>query len=149
MCSCKPSTVKIKLQSSNKSYYTRESVLLEKSQCQIILQRTLLQLIEQQIAHKHNIQIHLYADDTQLYIPFNPEQSEEAMGRLESCNEDIRDWMDTNFLKLSDSKTEFIIFSTRKNVNKVTEWTVNVGHYRVFTVREKHRSTQLSRLKHT
>ena len=69
------------------------------------------------IAYKHNIQIHLYADDTQLYIPFNPEQSEEAMGWLEAFIEDIRDWMNTNFIKLNDSKTEFIIFGTPKNVN--------------------------------
>ena len=79
------------------------------------------------ITHKHNIQIHLYADDTQLYIPFHPEQSEQAMGRLEACIEYIRDWMATNFLKLNDSKTEFIIFGTPQNVNKVTEWSVNVG----------------------
>ena len=43
------------------------------------------------IAHKHNIQIHLYADDTQLYIPLNPEQTKEDMGHLEACIEDIRD----------------------------------------------------------
>ena len=81
------------------------------------------------IARKHYVQIHLYADDTQLYLPFQPDsdQSEEAMKRLDACVEDDRQWMETNFLKLNDIKTEFIIFGTPKNVGKVVEWTVDVG----------------------
>ena len=39
---------------------------------------------------KPNVQIHLYADDTQLYLPFQPDQSEEAMKQLNACVEDIR-----------------------------------------------------------
>ena len=35
--------------------------------------------------------------------------------------------MENNFLKLNDTKTEFIIFGTPKNVGKVVEWTVDVG----------------------
>ena len=50
------------------------------------------------IARKHNLQIHLYADDTQLYLPFQPDQIEEAMKRLDACVEDIRQWMENNFL---------------------------------------------------
>ena len=73
------------------------------------------------------MQIHLYADDTLLYLPFQPDQSEEAMTRLDACVEDIRQWMENNFLKLNDSKTEFLIFGTPKNVGKVVECTVVVG----------------------
>jgi hypothetical protein len=62
------------------------------------------------IAKKHNINIHLYADDTQLYTSFNPENSEPALARLEACIEEIREWMLKNFLKLNNAKTEFIIF---------------------------------------
>ena len=32
-----------------------------------------------------------------------------------------------NFLKVNDTKTEFIIFGTPKNAGKVVEWTVDVG----------------------
>ena len=77
------------------------------------------------IARKHNVQIHLYADDTELYLPFQPDQSEEAMKRLDACVEDIRPWMENIFL-LNDSKTEFIIFGTPKNVGQVAECTVVV-----------------------
>lgn len=35
------------------------------------------------IAKKHEINIHLYTDDTQLYTSFNPEESEPALARLE------------------------------------------------------------------
>ena len=79
------------------------------------------------IAKRHNVSIHLYADDTQLYVPFNPSDSEAAMARLEECIEDIRQWMTMNFLKLNDSKTEFVILGSPQDVAKVTEWTVTVG----------------------
>ena len=79
------------------------------------------------IARKHNVQIHLYSDNTQLYLPFQPDQSEEAMKQLDACVEGIRQWMENNFLKLNDTKTEFIIFGTPRNVGKVVEWTVDVG----------------------
>ena len=64
------------------------------------------------IAKKHNVNIHLYADDTQLYVPFNPcnsGESLEAMKRLECCIEEIRTWMTENYLCLNDGKTEFLI----------------------------------------
>ena len=35
--------------------------------------------------------------------------------------------MNSNFLKLNDSKTEFIIFGTPQDLSKVSGWTVTVG----------------------
>ena len=84
------------------------------------------------IARKHGIDIHLYADDTQLYTSFKPEDSEAALERLEACIAEIRIWMETNFLKLNDSKTEFIIFGTEKDLAKVSGWTVTVGNSEMF-----------------
>ena len=80
-----------------------------------------------QIAEKHGINIHLYADDTQLYIPFNPANSEPALSRIENCLKEIKEWMESNFLKLNDAKTEFIIFGAPQDIVKVTGWTVTVG----------------------
>lgn len=79
------------------------------------------------IARKHNIQIHLYADDTQLYVSCDPKQSTEALDRLEACIEDIKDWMGKNFLKLNDAKTELIIFGTKENKKRMSEFLVEVG----------------------
>ena len=67
------------------------------------------------IAKKHGINIHLYADDTQLCTSFKPEESEAALERLEACIEEIRNLMEANYLKLNDSKTEFVIFGTQKS----------------------------------
>ena len=80
-----------------------------------------------QIAKHHGIEIHLYADDTQLYIAFPPEDSEQAMEKLELCIEDIRRWMGQHYLKLNDTKTEFMMFGIPQDLEKVTAWTVTVG----------------------
>ena len=54
------------------------------------------------------------------------------MDRLEQCIEDIRKWMASHYLKLNDSKTEFIIFRSPHDTTKVTAWTVSVGDTEIF-----------------
>ena len=67
-----------------------------------------VQVLICEIATKHGICIHLYADDTQLYVPCDREDVESAMSRMEACIEEIHQWMHTNLLKLNNSKTEFL-----------------------------------------
>ena len=63
------------------------------------------------IARRHGISIHLYADDIQLYISFSPlskEDTNSAMMRLPACIVAIQNWMIVNKLKLSADKTDTI-----------------------------------------
>jgi len=62
-----------------------------------------------QIARRHNITMHMYADDTQLYIPFNSSEYASAIHTMQACIEDIRSWMNVNHLKLNETKTEFLV----------------------------------------
>ena len=67
------------------------------------------------IIRKHGLNFHLYADDTQLYISFQPGVSvskETAISCLEACIKDIQIWMTNNLLKLNDDKTELIVITT-------------------------------------
>ena len=64
------------------------------------------------IAASHNINYHVYADDTQLYTTCKISDIPESCKKLEQCIHDIRSWMTSHFLKMNDDKTEFIIFSS-------------------------------------
>ena len=87
------------------------------------------------IAEKHKCGIHMYADDTQLYMPCTAEDSEGAVSKMENCITDVKKWMSCNFLKLNGSKTEFLVISKRsqkeevKHVNtiKIGDSSVNVA----------------------
>ena len=62
------------------------------------------------IAAKYNFSIHLYADDSQIYFSFDPKNNskEGNLELLQSCFNEIRQWMGSNYLKMNDDKTEIM-----------------------------------------
>ena len=56
--------------------------------------------IEDNIA-AHGLKGRMYADDTQLYLTFDSDESDASIGRIEQCIRDIRSWMMRNELKLT------------------------------------------------
>ena len=50
-----------------------------------------------------------------------------TMGDLENCAKRIKIWMDGNRLKMNDSKTEFIMFGSRKMLTKCTTTDININ----------------------
>jgi hypothetical protein len=79
------------------------------------------------IFRRHGVKFHIYADDTQIYLPFLPENEIVALAKLESCLIDVRQWMATNWLQLNDSKTEFIIFGSSKNLSCLKHRSIRIG----------------------
>ena len=73
----------------------------------------------ERIATKHGFKIHMYADDTQLYISAKTEQSDIAVSLLEKCLKDIKDWMQVNFLKLNEDKSQLLVIPSKKTLNVV------------------------------
>ena len=65
------------------------------------------------IVNAHNLHCMIYADDTQLYITFNPNEQPSIASAIERCIVDIKCWMSTNMLMLNDSKTEIIHLHSR------------------------------------
>ena len=64
-----------------------------------------------------------FADDTQLYLSFNPDNSlDEAEGvhAMEQCIRAIRAWLQAAKLKLNENKTEVILFRPANNLAKST-----------------------------
>ena len=69
-------------------------------------------------AAKH-VSIHLYVDDTHLYVSCDPEDIESAVSHMEACIEEIHRWMHANHFKLNDSKTEFLTLGTKSNLSQL------------------------------
>ena len=83
------------------------------------------------IIQRLGLTYHLYADDTQLYMAFKPSDVTskcDAISRIEACVADIRIWMNDNFLKLNDDKTELLIITTHEELSKISDISIKVGH---------------------
>ena len=73
-----------------------------------------------------------YADDTQNYLSFRPisgslKNQIECITKLENCIETVQHWMQINFLKLNENKTEFIILGLSQQLRKVGNITIKIG----------------------
>ena len=81
------------------------------------------------IARRHGIRIHMYADDTQLYLTFDPANYDEAIQKMEACLRDMKDWMAKNHLKLNEDKTEFMVLGQKSQTRKIqSPHTIMVGN---------------------
>ncbi len=63
----------------------------------------------------------MYADDTQIYLSFDIDETDQAFEKLELCINDIRTWMATSFLHLNDSKTEVLLIGSKHLLKRVPD----------------------------
>ena len=71
------------------------------------------------IAETHGLSMHMYADDTQLYISFKYRDKNNVRmtsDSIQDCLRNIRSWMGTNFLKINPGKTKFIVIGSSYNI---------------------------------
>ena len=90
-----------------------------------------------EILKRHLPDVHVYADDNQLYLSFKPGSSVselEAVTALQNCIIDIKTWMTTDKLKLNDGKTEFIIIVTRAQLDKMNITKLSIDQVKVSAV---------------
>lgn len=69
----------------------------------------------------HHCKYHIYADDIQLYISFNPSKIHEAVNLLTNDLNRIAEWAESNTLVLNAEKTKFMVLGTSKQIKKVSE----------------------------
>ena len=70
---------------------------------------------------KHKgVKFHYYADDTQVYIHLSQKNSSAAFEKLNRCLDEWEwKWMSASKLKLNSDKTEFIVFCSKRQRDKL------------------------------
>ena len=62
-----------------------------------------------------NLDKHMYADDSSLYVAFRPTipaSVDSTVEKIQECARAIKCWMSLNFLKLNEEKTEVLVITT-------------------------------------
>ena len=80
-----------------------------------------------EIASKYHLNIHFYADDSQLYFYAEPNSVASLVDAVSDCIGEIDEWMSSNRLKLNADKTQFIWLGSSFNLGKVDIQSVNLG----------------------
>ena len=73
------------------------------------------------IIESHLPDVHIYADDKQLYIAFNPNGSvdkEKAIAAIELSIKDLRSWMIKDKLMFNDGRTEIALLGSPQQLHK-------------------------------
>ena len=76
------------------------------------------------------VTFHRFADDHTLKITFSAKlrhAERDSVCALEAKAADVKVWMDQNHLKMNDSKTDFIMFTSRQMLQKCVTTELNVN----------------------
>ncbi len=76
------------------------------------------------IIQAHSFSYHFYADDTQLYLSFRPDDPTVA-ARISGCLADISTWMKEQHLQLNLAKTELLVFPATPTLQH--DFTIQLG----------------------
>ena len=71
------------------------------------------------IGKRKGIEIHFYADDTQIYVYLSHKNSSAAFEQLNRWLDDVKEWMTASKLKLNPDKTAFIAFGLKRQRDKL------------------------------
>ena len=92
----------------------------------------------------HLPQFHCYADNSQLYLSFNPScafSQDGAIRSMETCISDVKQWMTSDKLMLHDDKTEFIVIASRHLFKKAAVNTIRVGDWSTYYGRTQYQNS--------
>ena len=79
------------------------------------------------LVNAHNLQVHLYADDTQVYGFCDIEDSASFQNAVSACIDDISVWMRSNRLQLNAEKTEVMWCASSRRMHLVPAVPHRVG----------------------
>ena len=69
------------------------------------------------IIKSHGIKYHVYANDKQLYIPFDLLNPHETLEKLQRYIADMLAWMLRNQIKVNDDKTKFLVIASKSKIH--------------------------------
>ena len=84
-----------------------------------------------EIIRGYGFRLHIYADDTQVYLAIRHETEDIQTVQLQLCLKDIHQWMSSNFLKLNSGKMEVLVMGTYQQLAKLNIQSLNVAGVQV------------------
>ena len=80
------------------------------------------------LLHQNQIEYHLYADDSQLYLSCKVHDLDNTVKRMESCLSLVQSWMSHHYLKMNNDKTEVLLISSKQMARKVVVPSLQIGN---------------------